>query len=72
LRYSEARPLRLTFFLQIATKWRADERTRTAFLLQLRVISQRLQGVARACKCRISKRLSLLQLALRCTVLRCR
>ena len=41
---------------------RADERTRTADLVSLRVITQALQGCAEACKCRISKRLSLLRL----------
>src|SRR5215204_5285954 len=51
------------FFLQIARKQRADERTRTADLLQLRVISQALQGFALACKYRISRRFSLLRLA---------
>ena len=38
----------------------------------LRVISQVLQGFARACKSPISKRLSFLCLALCCTVLRSR
>jgi hypothetical protein len=33
-------------FLQIASRQRADERTRTADLLQLRVITQALQGFA--------------------------
>jgi hypothetical protein len=41
-------------------------------LLQLRVISQVLQGFALPCKSRISKRLSLLRLAGCCTVLRSR
>jgi hypothetical protein len=41
-------------------------------LLQLRVIGHVLQRFARACKSRISKRLSFLCLALRCTVLRSR
>jgi hypothetical protein len=36
----------------------------------LRVIGQALQGFARGCKSRISKRLSLLQVAACCTVLR--
>jgi hypothetical protein len=51
---------------------RADERTRTAFLLQLRVINHVLQGFARACKSRISKPLSFLCFAPCCTVLRSR
>src|SRR5215217_5917585 len=41
-------------------------------LLQLRVIGQALQGFAEACKCRISRRLSLLRFAACCTVLRSR
>ena len=41
-------------------------------ICSLRVITHALQGCARDCKCRISKRLSLLWLALRCTVLRSR
>src|SRR5215208_1234939 len=41
-------------------------------LLQLRVITQALQVVARACKSRISKRLSLLRFAPGCAVLRSR
>jgi hypothetical protein len=49
---------------------RADERTRTADLLQLRVIHQALQGFARHCKSRISKPVSLLCLAVCCSVLR--
>src|SRR5215204_4443525 len=49
---------------------RAD--LRTAFLLQLRVISHALQGVARGCNSRISKLFSLLRFAACSTVLRCR
>jgi hypothetical protein len=41
---------RSVFYLQIETKGRADERTRTADLISLRVISQALQGLARTCK----------------------
>jgi hypothetical protein len=41
-------------------------------LLQLRVITQALQGCAGACKSRISRRLSLLPVAACCTVLRSR
>jgi hypothetical protein len=51
---------------------RADERTRTAFLLQLRVIGQVLQGFAWGCRCRISKPVSILRFAASCTVLRSR
>jgi hypothetical protein len=51
---------------------RADERTRTAYPCSLRVITHALQGCAEACKCRISKRLSLLRFAPCCTVLRSR
>ena len=58
--------------LAFAEGKRADERTRTADLLQLRVIHQTLRGVAQGCKPRISKRFSLLRLAPCCTVLRSR
>src|SRR5215203_2049237 len=51
---------------------RADERTRTADLLQLRVMHQALQGCAGGCKCRIFRGVSLLCLAPCCTVLRSR
>ena len=37
---------------------RPDERTRTAHLLQLRVITQALQGCAEDCKCRIFRGVS--------------
>jgi hypothetical protein len=50
-------------------KRRADERTRTADLVSLRVIHQALQGCAGDCKSRILRRLSLLQVAARCTAL---
>ena len=42
---------------------RADERTRTADLISLRVIIHSLQGFARGCKCRIPKPVSFLRLA---------
>jgi hypothetical protein len=61
-----------TFSLQIATKQRADERTRTAYPCSLRVITQALQGVARGCKFRIFKPLPLLSFARCCNVLRSR
>jgi len=49
---------------------RADERTRTAYPCSLRVINHALQELARACKSRISRRLSVLRIAACCTVLR--
>jgi hypothetical protein len=52
--------------------WRTDERTRTADLSSLRVITQALQGCAQACKSRISKPVSFLCFAECCTVLRSR
>jgi hypothetical protein len=58
------------FLLQMNAFWKADERTRTAFLLQLRVIGHALQGVAQACNCRIFRGVSFLWLAPWCTVLR--
>jgi hypothetical protein len=51
---------------------RADERTRTADPISLRVITHALQGVAQVCKSRISKPISFLRLAGCCTVLRSR
>jgi hypothetical protein len=48
----------------------ADERTRTAYLLQLRVCGHWLLRVAGVCKCRISKRLLVLSIAHDCRVLR--
>src|SRR5215218_6796366 len=62
----------LTFYLQNSTFWRTDERTRTADLISLRVITQALQGVAEACKFRISIGVSFLRVAACCTVLRSR
>src|SRR5215203_5306284 len=53
-------------------KQRADERTRTADLTSLRVIIQALQRLAQGSRTRISKRVSFLRLATRCTVLRSR
>jgi hypothetical protein len=41
-----------------AGKKRADERTRTADLISLRVITQALQGFALACKTRIYRGIS--------------
>jgi hypothetical protein len=51
---------------------RADERTRTADLISLRVIIQVLQRLAGGCKSPMSKGVSLPWLALCCTVLRSR
>jgi hypothetical protein len=62
----------LTFYLQIGENKRTDERTRTADLLQLRVIGQGLQGCAGGRKCRIFRGVSFLYLAACCTVLRTR
>jgi hypothetical protein len=60
------------YFSYVRGLRRADERTRTAYPCSLRVIPQALQGRARACKSPIPKRLSLLGVAARCTVLRSR
>ena len=51
---------------------KSGERTRTADLISLRMITQELQGVARVCKSPISKPLSLLWFAPWYTVLRSR
>jgi hypothetical protein len=48
---------------------RADERTRTADLLQLRVIGQRLQGIAEVCKFRVGKGFCVPCIARDCRVL---
>ena len=53
-------------------KTRADERTRTADLISLRVIHQALQRFAQGCKSRIFRGVSFLRLARCCTVLRSR
>lgn len=47
----------------------ADERIRTADLISLQVIHQALQGVTESCRSRITRRLSLLRVAARCTAL---
>jgi hypothetical protein len=62
----------LEFSAYLSRVGRADERTRTAYLLQVRVIIHALQGFAQGCKCRISKGFSIPSLALCCTVLRSR
>ena len=51
---------------------RADERTRTADLISLRVIKRVFPSVAGVCKTRILKPYFLLRLAHRCRVLRSR
>ena len=56
----------------ISAMKRADERTRTADLLQLRVIGQALQGYARDCKSRIFRGVSFPCFAACCAVLRSR
>jgi hypothetical protein len=56
----------------LQVKKRADERTRTADLISLRGIDHALQGCTGGCKTRISKLLSLLRIAARCTILRSR
>ena len=53
-------------------KRRADEWTRTADLISLRVIGQVSQGCARVCKFGIYKPICLPRIALCCTVLRSR
>jgi hypothetical protein len=60
------------FLRVLQVKWRADERTRTADLLQLRVIIHALHGFARGCKSPISKPVSFLCFATCCTILRSR
>jgi hypothetical protein len=62
----------LSFLWYLQVKRRADERTRTADLISLRVITQALQGCAGGCKSPISKGVSFLYLAACCTVLRSR
>src|SRR5215207_5188726 len=64
--------LRLHALAANSNKEESRRRTRTADLLQLRVITQALQGFAVPCKPRISRRLSLLWVAACCTVLRSR
>jgi hypothetical protein len=62
----------LNFLRDLQAKKRADERTRTADLLHLRVMHQALQGCAEDCKCRIFRGVSFPCLAEYCTVLRSR
>jgi hypothetical protein len=61
-----------TFYLQVDKKEPTSGLENRLPLLQLRVIIQVLQRFARACKCPISKLVSLLRFALCCTVLRSR
>jgi hypothetical protein len=58
------------FLRDLQARKRADERTRTADLLHLRVISQALLSVAWACKSRIDRGFSVPCLAHYCRVLR--
>src|SRR5215216_6834993 len=67
-----SRPFRLDVLVPVQRVQRAEERTRTADLISLRVITQALQGCAGNCKCRIDKPFALLRLALCCTVPRSR
>src|ERR687898_608411 len=62
----------ISFLRVLQENQRADERTRTADLISLRVITQALQGIAGGCKCRIFRGVSFLRLAQCCTVLRSR
>jgi hypothetical protein len=62
----------LEFSASLSPLWRADERTRTADPISLRVIIHALQVVSRPCTCRIDKSVSILRLARCCTVLRSR
>jgi hypothetical protein len=59
-----------TFLQDLQEKQRADERTRTADLVSLRVCGQRLLSVAEGCKSRISKRFFVPSIAHDCRVLR--
>ena len=59
----------LPFSLQLTQAGRADERTRIADLISLRVMHHVLQGPAQECKSRISKPVSFLSFARCCTAL---
>ena len=69
--YSDARATEILLAKRANTGSRRAD-LRTADLLQLRVITQVLRGCAGGCKCPISRPVSLLCLAVRCTVLRSR
>ena len=60
----------LEFSASLSPLWRADERTRTTHLLQLRVISQALQGFAQGCKSRIDQGCPVPSIAHYCRALR--
>ena len=62
----------LRFTCKLRQSERANERTRTADLVSLRVMHQALQALAQGCKPRISKPIPLPSLARRCTVLHSR
>ena len=76
--HQESRGLTWAFSIssRFTCKWkqkqRAGERTRTADLISLRVLSQAFQRFAQACKTRIYRPISFLCLAAYCTVLRSR
>jgi hypothetical protein len=57
---------------ELSNSGRADERTRTDDLISLRVIIQVLLRLARGCRSRISREVSLLWLAWCCIILRSR
>ena len=59
-----------SFLQDLQAKKRADERTRTADLISLRVIGHVLHGCAGSCKSRIFRGVSFLRVALCCTALR--
>jgi hypothetical protein len=67
-RCEHRRVIEVLRYLQV--KKRADERTRTAVLLQLRVCGQGLLRVAGVCKSRINKRSLVPSIARYCSVLR--
>src|SRR5215211_8172884 len=68
------KPVRFPFpaIRLIYTEWGEPTSGLEPLTCSLRVMHQALRGVAQGCKCRISKPLSFLRLALRCTVLRSR
>jgi hypothetical protein len=71
IRYITGVTIKRRIFLQIARK-REPTSGLEPLTCSSRVIGHALQGLARGCKYRVSKRLSLLRAALSCTVLRSR
>jgi hypothetical protein len=67
-RPGEANAAYSEYLVCLSRLWKAEERTRTAFLL-ITSDTSRVAGLARACKSRISRRIPLLWVAGRCTVL---